>query len=424
MKKKTIKLLNLDVYKSKLKNGLEIYVIPNNKVNNAYCTYNTKYGSINNEFKLNNKFVSVPYGIAHFLEHKMFEQEDGTDAFKFFSERGSDANANTNYRKTTYLFSGPNKFYENLEFLLDYVEHPYFTDENVEKEKGIIQEEREMYEDNPYRKLMNTLYFNSFINDPMKYPVIGTKESINSITKEDLYDCYNTFYHPSNMYVVITGNVDYKKVYEVIKKHEDKRNIKTLNNIKLKEYKEPNKVFKEQETIKMDINTPKLGIAFKIDVKDLDYEKKAYLYTSLVSCIDLKISSTSLFYENLRNKNLITDEIEIGGIISDKHLLITIAFEAQDPIKIKNLILKELKDLTISKEEFERRKKTSISSLLYLSDNIFKVNGRITNEILFKNEINYNPVKHIKSLKYEEVMDKISKLDLSNKTICIIKPTK
>ena len=424
MKHKKIKTLDLEVYSSKLKNGLEVYIIPDKRVNNTYCTYNTRYGASNNDFKVNNKFVSMPYGIAHFLEHKMFEQEDKNDVFNFFSERGSDANANTNQRKTTYLFSGPNNFYENLEFLLDYVEHPYFTDENVEKEKGIILEELEMNEDNPYRKLMQTLSYNAFINDPLKHPVIGTRESIKRITKEELYTCYNMFYHPSNMYLVITGNVDVKKTYEIIKKHEEKRKVFTTPIIELKKIKEPNKVEKEREIVKMDVTIPKLGIAFKIPVKGLSIEEKQILYSSLTTILDLKISSTSLFYEELRNKNILTDEIDVGGIIGDDHLLIIITVETKEPNKIEKLILNELKDLKVSKEDFERRKKTAISGLLNLSDNIFKVNGRIVNEILMKKYINYDPIKLIRSLEYNEITNKINKLDLSNKTVCIIKPIK
>ncbi len=424
MRKKKIKILDLDVYETKLKNGLQVIIIPNNKVNNTYCTYNTRYGGLHNEFMVDNKMIEVPKGIAHFLEHKMFEQEDGTDAFKFFSERGSDANANTNFRKTTYLFSGPNSFYENLEFLLDYVETPYFTDENVEKEKGIILEELEMYQDNPYSRIMNTLLYNSFINNPMKYPVIGTRESINSITKEDLYNCYNTFYHPSNMYIVITGNVDKDKCIDLIKKHENKRNLDIENNIVLKEYTEPNKVEKELEEINMDVTIPKFGIAFKIDIKGMDQKEINKLYSMLTTIIDLKISSTSLFYEKLRNQNLLTSELEIGGVISDTHLIIDILGEAKDPKKIIDLVLNEIRDLTISKKDFARSKKMGISNLIYLSDNIFRINNRIVNEILFKKEIDYNPVKLIKSYKYDEVMEKVNSIDLSNKTICIINPIK
>src|SRR5574344_1555317 len=185
MKKKTIKGIDLDVYHEILDNGLDIYIIPNHNVNNTYATYSTRYGGMHNDFIPNGekKMTSVPKGIAHFLEHKMFEQEDDTDVFKFFSERGSDANANTNSKKTTYLFSGPNAFYENLEFLLNYVEKPYFTDQNVEKEKGIIKQEIKMYEDKPYSRMYNRILYNTYINNPFKYPTIGTIESVSSITK-------------------------------------------------------------------------------------------------------------------------------------------------------------------------------------------------------------------------------------------------
>ena len=145
MKKK--KIIDMDLYYEKLDNGLEIYVIPKNDCNNIYVTYNTKYGGKDNEFiPLNEtKMKKFPKGIAHFLEHKLFEEEDNTNVFSFYQERGANANANTSYERTSYLFFGTEYFKENLEMLLHYVESPYFTDENVEKEKGIIEQEIKMY---------------------------------------------------------------------------------------------------------------------------------------------------------------------------------------------------------------------------------------------------------------------------------------
>ena len=144
MKKK--KIIDMDLYYEKLDNGLEIYVIPKNDCNNIYVTYNTKYGGKDNEFiPLNEtKMKKFPKGIAHFLEHKLFEEEDNTNVFSFYQERGANANANTSYERTSYLFFGTEYFKENLEMLLHYVESPYFTDENVEKEKGIIEQEYRM----------------------------------------------------------------------------------------------------------------------------------------------------------------------------------------------------------------------------------------------------------------------------------------
>ena len=242
---KEIKGLDCKVYHEKLDNGLNVYVVPNNTVNNTYATYTTLYGGRDNEFYINDKLVSVPMGIAHFLEHKMFEMKDGSDVFNFFSERGSNCNANTTGTRTCYLFSGPNSFYENLEYLLKYVEEPYFTDKNVEKEKGIIGQEIMMYKDNPYSRMYDEIMYNTLINHPLKYPTIGTIESVNSITKENLYDCYNTFYHPSNMFIVVTGNVDVSKTFDTIKKHEEKRVLEKAPIIRRKEFNEPDKVFKK-----------------------------------------------------------------------------------------------------------------------------------------------------------------------------------
>lgn len=236
MENKKLENLDLTVYHDKCTNGFDIYVIPNNKVNNVYATLTSKYGSRINEFVPigENKMIKVPEGVAHFLEHKMFEQKNGIDPFTFYSNNGASANANTSYYKTTYLFDGPNNVKENIEFLLDYVQEPYFTDENVEKEKGIIIQEYEMYQDNPYSRGYECLLKNAFINDAIKYPIVGTKQSINSITKEDLYKCYNTFYHPSNMFLVVTGNIEPKEIIDLVNLNQNNKTFENEKKIDIK----------------------------------------------------------------------------------------------------------------------------------------------------------------------------------------------
>ena len=184
MKKHSLEKMDLDVYTHKLDNGLDLFIVPKDNINGYYVTFTTKYGSIINEFIPYNQkeMIKVPMGIAHFLEHKVFEQKDSKDPFTFYSERGCDANANTSNYKTTYLFSGTNHLYDGINFLLDYVQNPYFTDENVNKEKGIIEQEIKMYDDNPYYRLYDKVIYNAFINHPIKYPIAGTIESINKIT--------------------------------------------------------------------------------------------------------------------------------------------------------------------------------------------------------------------------------------------------
>ena len=425
MKKKAIKNMDLTVYSEVLDNGLEIYIVPKNNVNNTYVTYSTRYGGIHNDFIVDGEktMTTVPKGIAHFLEHKMFEQENGDDVFSFFSSRGSDANANTNARKTTYLFSGPNAFYENLEFLLSYVENPYFTDSNVEKEKGIIIEEIKMYEDRPYSKMFNGIMFNLFNEHPLKYPTIGTIESVNSITKEDLYKCYNTFYNPSNMFIVVTGNVDPLKTIELIKKHENLRKINKNKKIVLKEYNEEESVAVLSETIKMDVTIPKVAIAYKFKVKDIDYDKNL-IYSSILNIIDLKLSTTSLFNEKLRNDGLITGTVDITGIMADDYIIAIIDAETNYPDEVVEKIKEEIKDLSINDKELERRKRAGISNLIFASDNIFKINNMIMNNIITIGKVDYNPVETIRKVSLEDAKMIISKINFDNYTVFTVKPLK
>lgn len=422
MKKINIKELKLDLYTEKLDNGLEIYIIPK-KCNNIYTTFSTKYGSNQDEFVPINskKMKKYPLGIAHFLEHKMFEQEDGTDPFEYYSERGADANANTSNYKTTYLFSGPEFFDENINYLIDYVQSPYFTDENVEKEKGIIIQEIKMYQDDPYSVLFEKSVYNSFIKHPIKIPVIGTIESVKKITKKDLYECYNTFYNPGNMFIVVTGNIDPKQTIELIKENQSKKEFKKIDKIKLKKYEEPDNVEKLKEIIKMDITKPKVTLNYKINYEKLGLNlRDAQSYLTLIT--DINIGTTSLLNEKLRNDQVITNNIEYTFISTDKHILLSIMGESDNT----DLLLKELENqmnnLSISEEDFKRKKKNYASSCIFMSDNIFSMNSKIMSNIIKYNKVNIDDVKYTKDLDYDKANSIIKELDLSNKSIVIITP--
>ena len=269
MIKKELENLDLSLYEETLENGLRIFLVPKEDSESIYATFTTDFGGYHTEFIPNGKsdFIKVPDGIAHFLEHKMFDLENGMDVMTSFSKNGVSANASTSYFKTTYLFDGSSHFEENLNLLLDYVQSPYFTDESVEKEKPIIEQEIDMSADNPYSIGFKTLMNNIFINDASKVPVIGTKESINKITKEDLYMCYNTFYHPKNMFLVITGNIDPVKTISIIHKNQEKKKFNTYQKPVLKSVVEPIEVAKKEEEIKMNITVPKITLCYKFDLK-------------------------------------------------------------------------------------------------------------------------------------------------------------
>ena len=330
MKKNKLVHFDLDLYSETLDNGLEINIVPKNTVNSVYVTFSTKYGSIHDEFIPidSNEYYKVPMGVAHFLEHKVFEQKDGTDPFTVFSANGADANANTSNFKTTYLFSGTTKLKENLNYLLDFVQSPYFTDANVEKEKGIIAQELKMLMDDPNWQLYDKSIFNSFVKHPIMYPIGGTLKSISKITKEDLYTCYNTFYHPHNMFITITGNVDPSKTIKIIKDNQAKKKFDPFKEITIKTYDEPDEV-----------KTP-----YKINRQNYDINRlRIYLniYFSLI------LGSTSILSEDLRKQNLISNNLSYDSISTDKHILYSIDFESENYDKVLEAIKSEKYDTII-----------------------------------------------------------------------------
>lgn len=419
MNKTKLKQFGLDLYSQTLDNGLLINVVPKKNVNNIYVTFSTKYGSIHDEFIPIDKldYYKVPMGVAHFLEHKVFEQVDGIDPFTIFSKNGADANANTSNYKTTYLFSGPYNLKENLNFLLDFVQEPYFTDENVEKEKGIISQELKMINDKPYWKIYEKTLENAFCIHPIRYPVGGTLDTIKKITKEDLYTCYNSFYHPSNMFITISGNVEPEEVIKIIKDNQSNKKFDDFKNIEIKKYDEHDQVLKKYEVIDFDVTLPKVALSYKINKKDYDINRlKMYLniYFSVLT------DTTSILDEKLRNLNLISNTIDIESVNTDKHLLYIINFETNKYEEV----LKYIKDVIgtkISDEDLQRKKKSLKSSYIYKSDNIYSINSKIDSDIIKYNKVILNDFEIIDSLNIEELNSIIDSIDLNQECTVILK---
>ena len=208
------------LYVEKLKNGLTVMIIPKKGIQKKYIIWGTHYGSNDNKFVVpgENEPIEVPKGVAHFLEHKMFEQENGKNSLDVLTSIGVNANAYTTNDHTAYLYECTDNFYEALDEFMDYVQHPYFTDQNVEKEKGIIGQEIKMYDDYPeWRVYLNALEA-MYYKNPVKLDITGTVETISHIDKDVLYKCYNTFYNPSNMCLVVSGDFEPEQLLEEIKK--------------------------------------------------------------------------------------------------------------------------------------------------------------------------------------------------------------
>ena len=257
------KSLKERMYIEKLENGLTVIIVPRNTTQKKYAMWGVNFGSIDNHFinPDNNEEVKIPDGVAHFLEHKMFEQPNGTNSLDNLSALGIDANAYTTNDYTTYLFECTDNFYEGLDELMDYVQHPYYTDENTEKEKGIIAQEINMYDDSPNWKVyINALQCLYKVN-PVRIDIAGSVESIQEINKDMLYNCYNTFYNPANMLMVIAGNFNPEELLIEIKK----RIINNKNNGKIQRIypEEPEEIYEKQKIQEMDVNNPIFVIAYK-----------------------------------------------------------------------------------------------------------------------------------------------------------------
>jgi predicted Zn-dependent peptidase len=424
MEKIVINGIEETIYHNKLDNGLEIYMLPNTNKNNIYATYTSRYGGIHNEFiPIGEKdYKKVPVGIAHFLEHKMFEQEDGIDPFSFFSKTGTEANAGTGFDYTSYLFYGPGHLKENLGYLLDFVNSPFFNDENVEKEKGIIEQEIKMYDDSPEWVIQDNLRANIFHKHPLKESIGGTVESVNAITKEDLYTCYNTFYHPSNMILVVTGNFDYNEAFEIIKEDQSKRDYKAGKELKIKLYNEPKEVVKEYEEKEMAVEVPKVSIGIKIPLKpiaNIDPKKRGIYFNILIASL---FGSTSLFYERMRKDNYITSSIYIDLINSEEYCLLTITAESDKYKQFIEEVKKELININIEAEDVERMKKVLISSTILIYDAVVNINDKIVSNLIHYNKIYPDEIDMIKELNKEDIDMFIKKIDFSKTSTYVIKP--
>ncbi|MBE6650500.1 MAG: insulinase family protein [Ruminococcaceae bacterium] len=363
--KYTNELLKESYYKGKHKSGLEVIVIPKDQMT-LYATFATRYGSMDNTFKTgsDSEYITVPDGIAHFLEHKLFESDDGTDTFSRFTALGASANAYTSNEVTSYLFSATENYYESLEVLLDFVTHPYFSKENVDKEMGIIEQELRMYEDNPYRWMYQELLRGLYQKNTVNIPVGGTVESIHEITPEILYDCYNTFYNLNNMVLIVCGNVSLDGVEAVMDKA-----LKESCGIAIEKKiaDEPRAVAREYTEKKFPVALPVFNIGLK--ETDIGGDGRAFIKREFEHMIiaELIFGKTSQFYNTLYSEGLINQKFGTAYYSSASWGFFIASGESRDPISVRDRIKEEIElwragKKEISSDDFERAKRVLYSA--------------------------------------------------------------
>lgn len=421
MKEIELSKLDMTLYYDKLKNGLEVYLLPYDNKNNYFMSYATRYGSETTTFipAGEEEEVSVPLGIAHFLEHKMFEQEDGVDPFTYFSESGTGANAMTFFDYTQYICYGTKKFEDNLKYLINYVNSPYYTDQNVEKEKGIIAEELKMYADIPDYQLDNYLRQNIYHNHPRRIDIGGSVEEIYKITKENLYTCYNSFYSPNNMFILVVGGFDKDKAYEIIK--ESLEDIDNRGKAKTSKINEPKEVKVEYQEVSSNISVSKIAVGLKIcdktlgkfDTFDLD------LYIQMINTV--LFGSSSIFKERVRNKKLINNFYTEVELIDGFHT-IYIMSSSEDPDELIKEIKDELSNVKISKNDFERMKKVWIANEVKMIDDVDSAVSNLYDDIIRYKGVIADKIDRIRGLDFKVMNEIVEKINFNN--IAVVKMNK
>lgn len=378
-------------YVEKLENGMMVIIIPKKNASKKYAIWGTHFGSIDNRFIMpkTGEEVFIPDGVAHFLEHKMFEQEDGTNSLDTLMALGIDANAYTTNDHTAYLFECSNNFYEGLDELMNYVQHPYFTDENVEKEKGIIGQEIRMYDDDPgWRLYMNAMDC-MYKENPIKIDIAGRVESISKFTPDVLYKCYNTFYNPSNMVMVICGDFIPEELLEEIKKRivpkETQGDIKRIYPAK------ENGIHMAYKEAEMEVSTPIFAIGYKDD-EDLKENRQQIItkHIAIEILLNMIIGKSSSLYKELYENGELLAEPELDYEFSDEYAHILISGQSKNPQKIQDKIkeiVEKYKNEGLDAEHFERIKKkiygdyvveyNSVGDIarMFLSDKIKQINS-------------------------------------------------
>ncbi len=422
MKKQLIKndRINESYYKISHPSGLDILIWPMEGFSTTEALFGTKYGSINTIFKTNKEkdFVQVPEGIAHFLEHKLFENEE-CDAFDLYAKTGANANAYTSFDKTCYLFSCSDNYTDSLKILLNCVQEPYFTEKSVQKEQGIIGQEIRMYDDNPDWRVMFNLLDALYVNHPVKIDIAGTVESIAKIDADLLYRCYNTFYNLNNMVLSIAGNCDVDEVLKICDEY-----LKPCEDIELETTfpDEPLEINKKEVVQNLPVGTPMFNIGFKVAPKS----GKELLRYEIISGITMSLlaGSTSPLYKEMFEEGLINSSFSSEVFTGDGYFVNMFGGESKDPKEVLNRVVKEVERVKIEgldEKRFEIIKKSRYGQLVRGFNDVencatIMINSR------FGDVEPFDTVEILANITFSDIKNALSELfDVSKVAISIIK---
>lgn len=418
--------LKEELYIKELDNGLKVFYMPKQSYLKKYAIYATNYGSNDNKFIPigENDFKQFPEGIAHFLEHKLFEEPEG-NIFNKFSQLGSFVNAFTNFNQTAYLFSCTDRFYENLELLVNFVQKPYFTEENVNKEKGIIEQEILMYNDSADWKVYFNCLDGMYQKHPVKIDIAGTVDSINKINKDDLYKCYNTFYSPKNMILFMVGDIDFTKAIELINKHQRTDMEDYEGDIKREYPDEPKIINKKKIEEHLSVSTPMFNIGFK-DL-DIGFDGDKLIYKEILTNILLEMlfGESTEFYKQLYEEGLINNSFGAQFVAHRDYGHTIMGGESEKPEIVLDRLLDYInkqRNVGLSKDSFKRIKKKAIGQHVMDFNSIeFIANSFIGHHFNNSSILNYLDI--MESVRFEDLEDRFNNhLTIDNYTLSLILP--
>lgn len=394
----------------KTRSGLNVYFMPKRGYTKKYAIFSTNYGSTDNVFVPigEKEEIILPEGVAHFLEHKLFEEPD-TNIFNKFSMMGAEVNAFTSFNQTSYLFYSTDHFYENLELLIKFVQNPYLTDENIEKEKGIIEQEINMYKDNPGWRVYFNLLKAMYVKHPVRMDIAGTIESINTINKDVLEKSYNTFYNPSNMVLFLIGDLSFDEIIDVVEKSERKftKREDSINRILPVEPKKIGKAIVEEN---MFTAAPLFNIGFKDqDLNQVGAEKvKKDMVTNIL--LDILFGPSSTFYNNLYGEGLIDNSFGSYFTGKDTYGHSLIVGQSSEPElvyeKIVELINKPV-DEVIKLEDFLRIKRKNLGEFLMSLNSIEFIANNFT-DFYFDDFLILDYLELLESTEFHNITDRFN----------------
>lgn len=398
--------------------GLTIYVYPKKGYSSAYAIFGTRYGSINTCFSVDSQNkITVPDGIAHYLEHKLFESEDG-DAFVRYAKTGANANAYTSFDKTCYLFSCTDKFDESLEILLDFVQDPYFTAQTVAKEQGIIGQEIKMYDDSPDWKVMFNMLEAMYKNHPVKIDIAGTVESIAQITAEKLYEVYNVFYNLNNMVLCVAGNATVEQVLAVADKMLKPSKKHDVKNYFENEPYEVNEPYVEQA---FPVSMPLFNIGFKEHADKLLDEFQSAQTEILLSML---ASSSSSLYRKLMDEKLINSTFAYEVFEGPGYRAVIFSGESRAPKQVCEVIkqyITKVKNDGLDKKEFSAAQKAVYGDVISSLNSVDSIANMLADYHFCNNEL-FSYIDAIATTSFEEVSNRLYKmLDVNNCTLSVIR---